>query len=227
MITALCLALSAALSFTPTPSDMIPARMILIEVAQHGNMDRSDSYSAHGQCKRFQYDTFAEIAPDYCFADYPDVTLFMPHDHASEEESGRSVGKAWTMPDASEGNAFVEVAQFDYDPTLPKEENQRLAREFLTNIQAGDVMQMLARYNSGGRGTHTIMFTRPYDPRLENLYWADSNFANTRIDGHRYGYVRAYQCWQIEEVVDWLTKDWTNGATLYRVHADLVLRDDS
>lgn len=225
MITAICLALSAALAFTPAPVDRVPVEMILIEVAQHGDMHKSSGYYDHGQCKRFQYDTFAEVAPGYMLASHPEAELFLPHDHADKEEFGRAVGTCWTMPAPAEGNAYVEVARFDYDQDLTEKENAELARAFLRNVQAGDMCQMLARYSSGGRGTHTIMFTRPYDPRLSNLYWADSNFANTRIDGVRYGYVRAYQEWPFEEVVGWLVKDWHNGATLYRLNPDIVPRE--
>lgn len=224
MITALCMVMSAMMAFTPAPRDMIPAQMILIEVAQDGDMHKSSSFTAHGQCKRFQFDTFAEVAPAYMLEDYPGVELFLPHDHASVEESGRPVGTCWTMPPASQGNAYAEVARYDYDRSLTKRENEQLARAFLQQVQAGDMLQMLARYSSGGRGTHTVMITRPYDPRLSNIYWADSNFANTRIDGVRYGYVRAYQSWPLEEMVDWLVADWHNGATIYRLHEGIVLR---
>lgn len=226
MITTLCMMLSAMLAFTPAPVDMIPAEMILIEVAQDGAMHKSGSYTAHGQCKRFQYDTFAEVAPRYMLSSYPSVELFLPHDHATVEESGRPVGTCWTMPAPSEGNAFVEVARFDYDKELSEEENAENARALLRQVRAGDVFQMLARYSSGGRGTHTIMFTQPFDPRDDTLYWVDSNFANTRIDGVKYGYVRAYQSWPFEEVVGWLVKDWHNGATIYRVSDDVVLREE-
>lgn len=54
---------------------------------------------------------------------------------------------------------------------------------------------MIAVYNSGARGTHTMLISQPYDARDGILYWCDSNFSNTRIDGVRYGYVRARQSW--------------------------------
>lgn len=225
MITTLCLMLTAMLAFTPAPSDMIPAEMILIEVAQDGAMHKSGGYVDHGQCKRFQYDTFAEVAPGYMLASHPEVALVLPHDHAEQEASGRPVGTCWEVMTPAEGNAFVEVARFDYDRELTQAENAQKAREMLKQVRAGDMFQMLARYSSGGRGTHTIMFTQPYDPRDDMLYWADSNFANTRIDGVRYGYVRAYQSWPVEEVVGWLVHDWHNGATIYRVSDDVVRRD--
>lgn len=225
MTTALCMLLSAMLSFTPAPTDTIAARMILLEVSRHGDMHKSGSFSAHGQCKRFQHDTFAEVAPGYMLSGYPEVALFLPRNHASVEESGRPVGTCWEMPDTSEGNAYVETARFDYDKALTRKENMQAAYAFLQNVRAGDMLQMLARYSSGGRGTHTIMFTRPYDPRESMLYWADSNFANTRIDGVKYGYVRAYQAWPLDEIVQWLVADWHNGATLYRLNDQIIPRE--
>ncbi len=222
MITALCLLLSASLAFTPAPSDALRAKMILMEVAQHGAIDRSVGVNDHGQCKKFQADIFSEAAKGFGLSSSPDVSLYLPIDHADVEVSGRPVGTCWDMPAASAGNPFVEAARFDYDQKLSQEENQAIAAEFLQNARAGDILQMLARYTSGGRGTHTLMFTQPYDPRLTVLHWADSNFANRLIDGVRYGIVRAYQCWDFQEVAGWLASDWHNGATLYRLRDDVV-----
>lgn len=224
MITALCLLLSAVLSVTPAPGDALMAEMILVELAQQGEMYPSESRTDHGQCRCFQHDSFAQSAEGYMLAAYPDASLYLPLEHADSQASGRPAGVSWDMPDASTGNAFVEVARFDYDRSLTQKENLAAAREFLKNVRAGDLMQMLGTYNSGGRGTHTILFTQPYDPRSPMLYWADSNFANTRIDGKRYGYVRAYQSWRVDEVAAWISADQDNGATLYRLRDDIVKR---
>lgn len=224
MITALCLLLSAAMAVTPAPRDMLTAEMILIEVAQDGQQSPSGSQRDHGQCKRFQIDSFAEASKGYQLAAYPGVELFLPSEHAPVEESGRPVGTCWHMPGAAEGNAFEEVARFDLNRDLTQRENEALARAFLCQVRAGDVVQMLARYTSGGRGTHTILITQPYDARDAYLYWADSNFANTLVEGERYGIVRARQRWAFEEVVGWLVADWHNGATIYRTRDDVVRR---
>lgn len=222
MITALCLLLSAMMMVTPAPRDEITANMILMEVAENGSLSRSSGINWHGQCKRFQLDTFAKASVGYRLAQYPDAVLFLPMEHAPTDVTGRPVGSCWDMPDPAEGNGFVEAARFDYDMQLSRKENEAIALDFLSTARAGDVLQMLARYSSGGRGTHTIMFTRPYDPRSGTLYWSDSNFANTMVDGVRHGYVRAYQSWPVDEVVSWLTKDGNNGATLYRISEDVV-----
>lgn len=227
MSVALSWLLSVALAVSPVtaaPRDALITELILYEFTENGEMARSGGPQHHGQCKRFQVDSFEKVAENYMLASYPDAQLYMPLDHADKKVTGRTSGTCWDMPDPSTGNAFYEAARFDVDRTLSVKENQRLAREFLTQVQAGDVLQMVASFASGGRGTHTLLFTRPYDPRLENLYWIDSNFANRRIDGLRYGIVRAYQEWPVDEVAKWLGKDWNNGATIYRLSEDIVKR---
>lgn len=224
MITALCLALAAMMTFAPAPGDFLTAEMILVEAAQDGALGRSVSVNDPGQCRRFQVNSFAEASAAYALAGQPDAVLYLPVEHAPKEDTGRPVGMAWDMAGEA-GNAFVEAARFDYDPALTLRENREAARAFLSDIRAGDLMQLLARYSSGGRGTHTILLSQPYDPRDPMLYWMDSNFSNTIVDGERYAYVRARQAWPLEEVVDWLTKDENNGATLYRLREDVVRRD--
>ena len=100
--------------------------------------------------------------------------------------------------------------------------NRQAAREFLSQARAGDILQIIAVYSSGERGTHTLMITQPYDPRDDVLYWCDSNFANKRIDGVKYGYVRARQAWAMNDVTGWLGVSANTGATLYRLRTDLV-----
>jgi len=227
MITALCLLLSASMAVTPPPGAELVARMILTEAVQDRETNRSSGNKYHGQCKRFQVNTFAEVSGDFMLASYPNAELFMPLEHASKESTGgRVVGTAWEIVLPEDGNAYVEVARYDYDGSMTKQENLETARAFLRNVQAGDQLQMMARYNSGTRGTHSLMFTRAYDPRSEYLYWADSNFSNTMIDGIRYGNVRAYQEWKLEDVAGWLAADGNNGATLYRLSEDIVRRGE-
>lgn len=226
MITALCLLLTAVMAVTPTPAQTLTAEMILIEVAQDGGFHRSSGPLYHGQCKRFQADSFVEAAASYMLPGAPEQALVIPLEHVPADESGRPVGTCWPLEDETGVLGYEEVARFDYNRDLTEKENKELARAFLMQVQAGDVMQMLATYGSGGRGTHTIMFTRPYDPRLERLYWSDSNFSNTLVDGIKYGYIKAYQDWAFDDVARWLSDDWNNGATLYRVRDDVVLRDE-
>lgn len=225
MITALCVLLSAVMAVSPPTNGELVARMMLTEIVQDGEMNRSQDLDDPGQCKRFQVNTFAEVSGPFILSGYPETVLFMPPDHAPKADTGRTVGTAWNMTDAETGNAYDEVARFDYDTTKTEKENLQDALLFLTNIRAGDQLQMLGRYTSGGRGTHTLMFTRPYDPRSDYLYWSDSNFATRRIDGIRYGIVRPFQAWKVSECAGWLASDWGNGATLYRLRDDIVKRD--
>lgn len=226
MITALCVLLSAALAFSPAPRDDLMARLILYEVSQNGVMDRSDNPSQPGQCRRFQANAFARVSGGFQLASYPDAPLYLPSEHAPWEETGRTVGACWKMPDPSTGNAFVQAAVFDYDRDITQRQNEAAAQTFLRQARAGDVVQLMATYDSGGRGTHTILITRPFDPRDGMLYWADSNFANTEIEGVRYGFVRAYQQWPLSEVAAWLARDKGNGATIYRLSEDIARRAD-
>lgn len=222
MIAALCLLLSAMMAaapLAPSAQETLTAQMLLAEIARDGTTNRSSGINYAGQCKRFQVDTFEMVASGYQLALYPGATLFMPLEHAEEKITGRPVGTCWDMPDPSTGNAFVEIARFDYDQTVSQKENLEAARRFLQGVQAGDVMQMLATFSGGtARGTHTLMFTRPYDPRLQKLYWVDSNLDNYRVEGVRYGIAHAYQQRDLEEVASWLAWDWHNGATLYRIN---------
>lgn len=224
MIAALCMLLSATMAFTPTPKDMLTARMILVEIVQNGEARPSASRSDAGQCKQYQINAFAQASGGYRLADYPDTPLYLPFEHNNQELTGRPVGAAWDMPEPETGNAFVEVAHFDYNKDLTKRENIAVAKAFLSLVRAGDFLQMQGTYSSGGRGTHTLMFTKPYDPRLPSLFWSDSNFANRMVDGVRYGVAKAYQTWPLEEVAGWIAADWYHGATLYRLRDDVVMR---
>ena len=225
MISFLCVLLSASLAFAPAPSDVLTTRLILGELADDGALRPSGGILDAGQCRRFQVNQFAAAAAGFTLAAYPSVSLYLPVDHADPDLSGRPVGTCWDMPAAETGSAFVEAARFDYSPERTAEENREAARQFWMQARAGDMVQMLATYSNGARGTHTLLVTRSYNPTTGKLYWADSNFANTRIDGKRYGYVRAYQAWSLEEAVGWLAADVYNGATLYRLRDDIVVRE--
>lgn len=224
MIAALCVLLSAVMAATPTPADQLSIRMILTEIAQDGEMRISETQTDPGQCRRFQVNSFAEVSQRYMLATFPDAELYLPAEHSDPQVSGRPIGSCWDMPDPSTGNAFMEVARYDYDRSLSDRENHTAAEAFLTQVRAGDLLQLLATYSNGVRGTHTLMFTQPYDPRSEALYWVDSNFANRRIDGVRYGIVKGYQTWPISDLAGWIAADQGNGATLYRLSEDIDSR---
>ena len=227
MIALMCLLLSAAL-MNPLPApDKVTLRMMLVELAENNSLSRSSGIRYHGQCKRFQIDSFATAAAGYTLKKYPGVELYMPMEHGDEGQTGRPTGICWEMPDPSTGNAFVEVDSFDYNRELTLRENLVNARKFLEQVKAGDVIQILGIFSGSARGTHCLMITRNYDPRNEMLFWADSNFSNKRIDGIRYGYVRAYQTRPIDEVAKWIGSSGNTGATIYRISRDVVSNRES
>lgn len=220
-------ALAAMMAFSPASDSIAPrekliARMTLVEVMQDGEMNRSTGNQYHGQCRRFQADSFSEAAQGFALRSSPELVLSLPIDHMPAEDSGRPVGIVWSLPQDGMVCAYEAVAVFDYDPSISAKRNRQAARDFLTNVRAGDVLQMIGVFSSGARGTHTLMFSQPYDPRDDSLYWIDSNFSNTLVDGVRYGYVRARQSWPINDLVSWFAADERTGATLYRLREDIV-----
>lgn len=226
MIALLCAALSAAMAFMPGPAEMTPrekliARMMVVEVAQDGALNRSSDSKYHGQCRRFQADSLEQAAQGFALEGQDGLVLTVPLNHMTEDES-RPVGAAWSQAEAGKVDAYEVVATFDYDPALTAKENKARAESFLSQARAGDVLQMIAVYNSGARGTHTMLISQPYDARDGILYWCDSNFSNTRIDGVRYGYVRARQSWAMPDVAGWISYDGNTAATLYRLREDIV-----
>lgn len=225
MIALFCAALSAALAFSSGPAAMTPqekliARMMVVEVAQDGDLNRASGNQYHGQCRRFQADSLLQAAQGFALEGLPGLELCIPLDHLEAE--GRPVGSAWSLPEDGKVCAYDEAAVFVYDTSIPQKENLALAKAFLSQVQAGDVLQMNAVYNSGARGTHTVLISQPYDARNDILYWCDSNFANKKIDGVRYAYVRPRQEWSMRDVSAWIAADQNTAATLYRLREDIV-----
>ena len=90
-------ALAAMMALSPAgdsiaPREKIIARMMLIEVMQDGDMSRSTGNQYHGQCRRFQSDSFLDAAQGFALKDSPELALSLPIDHMPAEESGRPVG---------------------------------------------------------------------------------------------------------------------------------------
>lgn len=204
-------------------------RQALIEawveaVAQDdGALNRADSVTAPGQCKQYLINVFERISADYAWAASPDVPLFMPARPNDPEQSGRVAGTGWELPPAESGNPFVEAARYDYQGSATLRENRRMARALLEQAQPGDVLQMMAIYNNGVRGTHTLLVTQPYDAERDYLYWSDSNFRMRTVEGVRYAYVVARQERGLEEIIDWLVNP-ACGATLYRLDEGIAHR---
>ncbi|GHU73623.1 hypothetical protein AGMMS49992_12820 [Clostridia bacterium] len=188
-----------------------------------GTQRKSGTLTSPGQCKRYLINAFADVSAAYELAEHPGITLYMP-ERPNDEKSGRVQGAAWILPLLGTGNPFVEIASYDFSQDRTSRENKQAARAFLESVQPGDVVQLMAIYNNGARGTHTLLITAPYDPMKDMLYWSDSNFRNKMIDGVRYGTVMAYQSRTVEAFVEWLVNP-ACAATIYRLVDGIQLRE--
>ncbi|GHU72987.1 hypothetical protein FACS1894184_20940 [Clostridia bacterium] len=200
---------------------------LIAEWIAHIQMDdgaerKSGTISSPGQCKHYLASTFAAVSARYELEEAPGITLYMP-ERPNDEKSGRVQGAAWVLPLMGTGNPFVEAAAYDFDEGKTARENKQAARALLESVRPGDVVQLMAIYNNGARGTHTMMITAPYDPMKDTLYWCDSNLKNKVVDGVRYGIVMAYQTRTVEEVIEWLANPLC-AATVYRLADNIGLR---
>lgn len=203
--------------------DALIAEWIALIKADDGAMRKSNSTTAPGQCKRYLVNTFAQAAANYELILAPYITLNMPED-SNPNDGTRVRGVAWTMPENPYGSPFYTAASYDFNKSATKTLNKQAARDMLMAAKPGDVIQMMALYDNGVRGTHTLLVTEGYDEETDTLYWADSNFKNKVIDGVRYGLVVANQKRSIDEIVSWLVNP-SCGATLYRISPFVALRE--
>jgi hypothetical protein len=202
--------------------DALIAEWIAIIQSENGTMRKSNSVAAPGQCKRYLINTFARASAQYAMSAAPDKPLAMPTE-PNAKDGGRVYGCAWTLPSPFSGNPFFTAAEYDYGDSYTLRENKEAARALLESAQPGDVIQMMAVYNNGERGTHTLLVTEAYDSETDTLHWADSNFRMRVVDGVRYGIVEAEQSRSVDEVAGWLAQS-NCAATIYRLSRDLTLR---
>ena len=175
-------------------------------------------------CKNFTVYCFKQAAPNYRMAEYPDVKLVIPDNLPASECKTIGYGYKWKDVDASKGNPFVEAATFRYDPNLSKQENRKLAREFLKQAKRGDFFQMRANYY-WGVGAHSMIFTEDYDPATDTVTWCDSNMRGESRNGIRYGLVQ----WNAKKEIDWFVDAFCRkkyGATIYRLRDDIIRLND-
>jgi hypothetical protein len=205
-----------------TAREALIAEWIAAIQMDDGTQRKSNSLAAPGQCKRYLANMFTVVSARYELTEAPGITLYMP-ERPNDEKSGRVQGAAWVLPLLGTGNPFVEVGAYDFSEDRTSRENKQAARVLLEGAQPGDVLQLMAIYNNGARGTHTLMITAPYDPMTDMLYWCDSNLKNKVIDGVRYGTVMAYQSRTVEEVIGWLSNP-ACAATAYRLVEGISLR---
>ena len=171
-------------------------------------------------CKNFTVHLFRENRSDFRIAEYPDVELVIPNNQKKADCAPYVYGVEWQDVPASEGNPFYAAASFRYDNSLPKEENRRMAREFLMQVQRGDYFQMAAKYYYG-TGAHSMIFIEDYDPETDSVHWADSNMKGKTVGGERYAYVQYDAVKEIDWFVDAFCRS-KYGATLYRLRDDIV-----
>ena len=173
-------------------------------------------------CKNFTVYCFKQAAPAFRMAEYPDVPLVIPDNLPAKECKPMGYGYKWKDIPADKGNPFVEAAAFRYDTSLSKDENRRLAREFLQQARRGDFFQMRANYY-WGIGAHSMIFTEDYDPQTDTVTWCDSNMRGQSKNGVRYGVVQ----WNANKEIDWFVDAFCrkkHGATIYRLRDDIIPR---
>ena len=178
-------------------------------------------------CKNFTTHIFNELRDDFCMAEFPDVKLRIPNNITEADAKPYYKGVGWEEISAEKGNPFYEAASFRYDTSLSKEENLKLAEDFMRQAQRGDFFQMNANYEYG-TGPHSAIMMG-YDAEKDEIHWMDSNMRghSKTVNGER---VRYGIC-QFDEVrsVEWWASTFCHkkrGATLYRLREDIAYRED-
>jgi len=174
-------------------------------------------------CKNFSVHIFRENCGDFRMAEYPDVPLVIPNNQKKADCAPYVYGVEWQDVPAEEGNPFYAAASFRYDGSLSKDENRRLAREFLQQVKRGDYFQMAANYYYGV-GAHSMVFIADYNPETDTVRWTDSNMKGKSINGERYAYVQ----YDAEKEIDWFVDAFClkkYGATIYRLRDDIIFAE--
>ncbi len=171
-------------------------------------------------CKNFTVYLFRQNRDGYRMAEFPDVPLVIPDNLPKEECKDFAYGIFWKDVAASEGNPFVEAANFVYDTKLSMEENKQIAREFMMQVEKGDYFQMSADYYYG-KGAHSLVFIENFDPETKTVRWTDSNMKGQKKNGERYALVQ----YEAEKDIGWFVDAFCHkkrGATLYRLRDDII-----
>ncbi len=171
-------------------------------------------------CKNFTVYLFRKNRDSFRIAEYPNTELVIPNNLPSAKCKPYHYGYCWESIPAAEGNPFYAAAQFVYDSSLSKAENEALAREFMRQVKRGDYFQMSANYE-WGVGAHSAIMISDYDPATDTVHWMDSNMKGKKVNGIRYGYVQFDE----EKAIDWWVSAFCQkkrGATLYRLRDDII-----
>lgn len=193
--------------------------------AANGKLQRAHYASDIYVCKNFTVHVFRENSADFRMAEFPEVDLVVPNNLPAKECKPYSYGYCWEDVPAEKGNPFYVAAQFLYDSSLSKEENMKLALEFMRQVKRGDYFQMSAKYYYG-TGAHSAVMISDYDPDTGTVHWMDSNMAGEKRNGIRYGKVQ----FDMEKDIAWWAEAFckkTRGATLYRLRDDIVFRGEN
>ena len=170
-------------------------------------------------CKNFTVYLFRQNRDDFRMAEFPDRELVIPNNLPAKQCKPYAYGFLWEEIPAEKGNPFEVAAQFIYDPDLSREENLRLAMEFMRKAQRGDYFQMSADYEYGVGAHSAIMLS--WDPETDEIHWMDSNMRGGKKDGIRYGLVQ----FDAVKSVEWWASAFCHkkrGATLYRLRQDII-----
>ena len=192
-------------------------------IKANGKLQRAHYSSDIYVCKNFTVYLFRQTRDHYRMAEFPDTPLVIPDNLPRDECKDFAYGVSWKEVSAEEGNPFYIADRFVYDSSLTLEENQALAREFLTHVQRGDYYQMAADYYYG-KGAHSMIFISDYDPETDTVHWCDSNMRGEKRDGIRYGLVQYDRVETIDFFVDAICHK-KLGATLYRLRDDIIRID--
>jgi hypothetical protein len=176
-------------------------------------------------CRNFVTYLFSNNADKYRMAEFPSVQLIIPANKKATTKPKYGSGVMWQDVEAKDGNPFYAAAQFLYDTSLTKKENQEKAREFLSQVKRGDFGQMNVSYYYGS-GPHSLIFIEDYDAENNTVTWTDSNMPGERRNGIRYGYVQYDITKDIEFFVDAFCRP-QRGATLYRLRDDIIKVEDA
>lgn len=229
-LTAWLLALVTALTLAPAAMADDAAREQLIDgiiaTAKQvfdeaaGKLQRAQYAGDIYVCKNFTVYLFRQNRDGFRMAEFPDVPLVIPDNLPKEDCTDYAYGVEWLPVTAAEGNPFEVAASFRYDPSLSKEENRQIAREFMMQVERGDYFQMSADYYYG-KGAHSLVFIANYDPGTQTVRWTDSNMKGQKKNGERYALVQ----YDAEKDIDWFVDAFchkTRGATLYRLREDII-----
>jgi hypothetical protein len=175
-----------------------------------------------GVCKNFVMRLFDTCKDAYAMLMFPDLALHMPKNKSKAASAPYDYGIEWRPETAAEGSPFEVAAQFKYDTSLSREQNEALCRGVLESVLKGDFFQMAGNYYYGN-GPHSLLFMADYEKGSDMLHWTDSNMKGDRVNGARWGYLQ----YDASRTVEWFVKaicTRNRGCTLYRLRDDLFIK---